>query len=82
MVSYFLLGSVQFFYLECDNGVTDVIHITIRYPHVEKDHLVKLLKQMLLNTDSMLGKAGGNTLNAAHVPTILGSGSFSLLDCM
>ncbi|KAB5527371.1 hypothetical protein DKX38_021218 [Salix brachista] len=52
-----------------------------RYPHVEKDHLVKLLKQMLLNTDSMLGKAGGNTLNAAHVPTILGSGSFSLLDC-
>ncbi|CAK7348416.1 unnamed protein product [Dovyalis caffra] len=49
-----------------------------RYRHIEKDHLVKLLKQLLLNTDSMLGEAGGNTLNAAHVPTILGSGERSM----
>ncbi|CAK7348421.1 unnamed protein product [Dovyalis caffra] len=49
-----------------------------RYRHIEKDHLVKLLKQLLLNTDSMLGEAGGNSLNAAHVPTILGSGERSM----
>ncbi|XP_042509734.1 PH-interacting protein-like isoform X2 [Macadamia integrifolia] len=52
-----------------------------RYPHIEKDHLVKLLKQLILNTAPPLnGMVGGNTPNAADVPTILGSGSFSLLE--
>ncbi|XP_042518555.1 bromodomain and WD repeat-containing protein 3-like [Macadamia integrifolia] len=52
-----------------------------RYPHVEKDHLVKLLKQLILNTAPPLhGMAGGNIPNAADVPTLLGSGSFSLLE--
>ncbi|GAV83610.1 WD40 domain-containing protein/Bromodomain domain-containing protein [Cephalotus follicularis] len=50
-----------------------------RYSHVENDHLVKLLKQLLLHTESPLhGKVGGNALNAADVPTLLGYGSFSL----
>nr|VDD16542.1 unnamed protein product [Brassica oleracea] len=52
-----------------------------RYPHIEKDHLVKLLKQLILNPPfpSHL-RVEGNTLNAADVPTLLGSGSFSLVD--
>uniref|UniRef100_A0A0R0G1B4 Bromo domain-containing protein n=1 Tax=Glycine max TaxID=3847 RepID=A0A0R0G1B4_SOYBN len=51
-----------------------------RYSHIEKDHLVKLLKQLLLNTASpSLGMNLGNAPNAADVPTLLGSGSFSLL---
>ncbi|CAL0300958.1 unnamed protein product [Lupinus luteus] len=45
-----------------------------RYPHVEKDHLVKLLKQLLLNTASpSLGTSSGNAPNAADVPTLLGT---------
>ncbi|GLU07272.1 hypothetical protein SLE2022_242360 [Rubroshorea leprosula] len=46
-----------------------------RYPHIEKDHLVKLLKQLLT-------KDGGDARapKAASVPTLLGYGSFSLLD--
>lgn len=52
----------------------------IRYPHIEKDHLVKLLKQLLLNRASLSpGMGTGKTPNAADVPTLLGSGSFSLL---
>ncbi|KAL1359050.1 hypothetical protein HN51_004293 [Arachis hypogaea] len=51
-----------------------------RYPHIEKDHLVKLLKQLLLNTASpSLRISSGNAPNAADVPTLLGKGSFSLL---
>ncbi|CAL5184297.1 unnamed protein product [Lathyrus oleraceus] len=51
-----------------------------RYPHIEKDHLVKLLKQLLLNTASLSpGMSTGKAPNAADVPTLLGSGSFSLL---
>lgn len=51
-----------------------------RYPHVEKDHLVKLLKQLIFNYSPQVhGTALGNTPNAADVPTLLGSGSFSLL---
>ncbi|XP_027187963.1 uncharacterized protein [Cicer arietinum] len=51
-----------------------------RYPHVGKDHLVKLLKQLLLNTASVSpGTSTGNAPNAADVPTLLGRGSFSLL---
>ncbi|XP_022770831.1 bromodomain and WD repeat-containing protein 3 isoform X2 [Durio zibethinus] len=50
-----------------------------RYPHIEKDHLVKLLKQLLC---ALCSKAVGDTCspNAADVPTLLGSGSFSLLN--
>lgn len=47
-----------------------------RYPHIQKDHLVKLLKQLL----SKNGGAGRSP-KAATVPTLLGCGSFSLLDC-
>uniref|UniRef100_A0A5B6ZS60 Putative bromodomain and WD repeat-containing protein 3 isoform X1 n=1 Tax=Davidia involucrata TaxID=16924 RepID=A0A5B6ZS60_DAVIN len=51
-----------------------------RYPHIEKDHLVKLLKQLVLSADApSQGVIGGNALNAAAVPTLLGTGSFSLL---
>ena len=57
--------------------------ILYRYPHIEKDHLVKLLKQLLLNTASpSLGMNPGSAPNAADVPTLLGRGSFSLLSCM
>ncbi|CAA0834251.1 Unknown protein [Striga hermonthica] len=53
-----------------------------RYPHVAKDHLVKLLKQLILGAVApSRGLVGGNTLNAATVPTLLGSGSFSVLTC-
>ncbi|KAE8696992.1 protein PROLIFERA-like isoform X1 [Hibiscus syriacus] len=50
-----------------------------RYPHVEQDHLLKLLKQLLCTPCS---KAVGDShsLNAADVPTLLGSSSFSLLN--
>ncbi|XP_068310472.1 uncharacterized protein [Pyrus communis] len=52
-----------------------------RYPHIERDHLVKLLRQLLLSIATPLhGKVGRSTLNAADVPTLLGTGSFSLLD--
>lgn len=53
-----------------------------RYPHIEWDHLVKLLRQLLLYKASPLhGRIGGIAPNAADVPTLLGSGSFSLLEC-
>ncbi|KAM1953621.1 hypothetical protein ACFX15_007938 [Malus domestica] len=52
-----------------------------RYPHIERDHLVKLLKKLLLSIATPLhGKVGRSALNAADVPTLLGTGSFSLLD--
>lgn len=58
------------------------ICMTVRYPHIEKDHLIKLLKQLLLHLASPVrGKVEGHTPNAADVPTLLGSASFSLLDC-
>lgn len=53
-----------------------------RYPHIEKDHLVKLMKQLLLGAAAPQGMVGGNALNAAAVPTLLGTGSFSLLGSM
>ncbi|VVA25341.1 PREDICTED: bromodomain and WD [Prunus dulcis] len=53
-----------------------------RYPHIERDHLVKLLKQLILSIATPLhGKVGRSAPNAADVPTLLGTGSFSLLDC-
>ncbi|MQL90866.1 hypothetical protein Taro_023464 [Colocasia esculenta] len=51
-----------------------------RYPHIEQDHLVKLLKQLLLTCSRPShGLVGGSFPNASDVPTLLGSGSFSLL---
>nr|XP_043640019.1 PH-interacting protein isoform X2 [Erigeron canadensis] len=51
-----------------------------RYPHIEKDHLVKLLKQLLSGAASPShGLISGIPSNAASVPTLLGTGSFSLL---
>ncbi|XP_059311819.1 uncharacterized protein LOC132063338 isoform X1 [Lycium ferocissimum] len=55
--------------------------LVIRYPHVEKDHLVKLLKQLLLSSSPPLQCGGGDAPGAADVPTLLGSGPFSLLAC-
>ncbi|XP_020884424.1 PH-interacting protein isoform X2 [Arabidopsis lyrata subsp. lyrata] len=52
-----------------------------RYPHIEKDHLVKLLKQLILNPSFPSHmRVEGNGPNAADVPTLLGSGTFSLVD--
>lgn len=65
-----------------DDGISLPLHynnLMDRYPHVAKDHLVKLLKQLMLSTAHPLnGKV--NSPNAADVPTLLGDGSFSLLD--
>lgn len=42
---------------------------------------MKLLKQLILNPPLPSHvRVEGNTLNAADVPTLLGSGSFSLVD--
>ncbi|XP_010259313.1 PREDICTED: bromodomain and WD repeat-containing protein 1 [Nelumbo nucifera] len=69
---------------ENDNGLSFPLNynkLVERYPHIEKDHLVKLLKQLILTTAPPLhGMIGGNAPNAADVPTLLGSGSFSLLE--
>ncbi|GMJ01027.1 hypothetical protein like AT5G49430 [Hibiscus trionum] len=50
-----------------------------RYPHIDQDHLVKLLKQLLC-TPCTKAVGDAHSLNAADVPTLLGSGSFSLLN--
>ncbi|KAG6491860.1 hypothetical protein ZIOFF_046799 [Zingiber officinale] len=54
------------------------IKLTQRYPHIEKDHLVKLLKQLLVNSSPLPGVIGG-VPSAAVFPMLMGSGSFSLL---
>ncbi|XP_011100778.1 bromodomain and WD repeat-containing protein 3-like [Sesamum indicum] len=68
---------------ENDDGISFPLSynkLVERHPHVEKDHLVKLLKQLMLGaTAPSRGLTGGNVLNAATVPTLLGTGSFSLL---
>ncbi|KAH7513458.1 hypothetical protein FEM48_Zijuj12G0202000 [Ziziphus jujuba var. spinosa] len=52
-----------------------------RYSHIEKDHLVKLLKQLILSiAPPSRGVGGGNISNAGDVPTLVGMGSFSLLN--
>ncbi|KAJ0259076.1 WD40 domain-containing protein [Hirschfeldia incana] len=67
-----------------DDGISFPLsydHLVERYPHIEKDHLVKLLKQLILNPPLPSHvRVEGNNLNAADVPTLLGSGSFSLVD--
>ncbi|KAL6968620.1 hypothetical protein U1Q18_034420 [Sarracenia purpurea var. burkii] len=68
---------------EDDNGVSFPLNynkLVERYPHVEKDHLVKLLKRLILNTAPPLDSLGGRSAPCAvDVPTLLGTGSFSLL---
>ncbi|KAK4282559.1 hypothetical protein QN277_013920 [Acacia crassicarpa] len=67
-----------------DDGISLPLNYNVlldRYSHIAKDHLVKLLKQLMLSTaHPMHSKLEGSTPNAADVPTLLGSGSFSLLD--
>ncbi|KAG6667993.1 PH-interacting protein [Carya illinoinensis] len=69
--------------VENDDGVSVPLSYTMlveRYPHVEKDHLVKLLKQLLLSAAPPLRDISvRNAPSAADVPTLLGMGSFSLL---
>ncbi|GAB2226451.1 hypothetical protein Drorol1_Dr00022259 [Drosera rotundifolia] len=66
---------------ESDDGISFPLtyeDLLDRYSHVDKDHLVKLLKQLLLSVSNQLpGVSYG--LNAADVPTLLGTGPFSLL---
>ncbi|XP_021730241.1 PH-interacting protein-like [Chenopodium quinoa] len=50
-----------------------------RYAHIGKNHLIKLLRQLLLNKANPHGIVARNVPNAADVPTLLGAGSFSLL---
>ncbi|XP_022972302.1 bromodomain and WD repeat-containing protein 1-like [Cucurbita maxima] len=55
-------------------------HLVERYSHVDKDHLIKLLKQLMLSKASPSGGMNGAIApNAADVPTLLGTGTFSLL---
>ncbi|CAL9207095.1 unnamed protein product, partial [Musa hybrid cultivar] len=66
---------------EDDDGISlplCYIKLAERYPHIEKDHLVKLLKQLILNSSHLPGMGRGAP-SAADVPTLLGSDSFSLL---
>uniref|UniRef100_A0A2P2LT79 Bromodomain and WD repeat-containing protein 1 n=1 Tax=Rhizophora mucronata TaxID=61149 RepID=A0A2P2LT79_RHIMU len=68
---------------EDDDGISlplNYNNLAKRYHHIENNHLVKLLKQLLLNSASpFFGLNGGNALNAAAGPTLLGTRSFSLL---
>uniref|UniRef100_A0A6N2MVC6 BRWD/PHIP N-terminal domain-containing protein n=1 Tax=Salix viminalis TaxID=40686 RepID=A0A6N2MVC6_SALVM len=69
---------------ENDNGLSFPLSynsLEKQYPHIEKNHLVKLLKQLLLNTASPSEGLIDDAPNAADVPTLLGTGSFSLLSC-
>ncbi|KAG8370507.1 hypothetical protein BUALT_Bualt14G0124000 [Buddleja alternifolia] len=68
---------------ENDDGISFPLSynkLVERHPHVEKDHLVKLLKQLILGAAApSRGLIVGTALNAANVPTLLGTGFFSLL---
>ncbi|PIM98286.1 hypothetical protein CDL12_29234 [Handroanthus impetiginosus] len=60
----------------------DYDNLVRRYSHIEKHHLVRLLKQLMLMTSPPLRcVVGGVAPSAADVPTLLGTGSFSLLPC-
>ncbi|KAL5996374.1 hypothetical protein ACLOJK_026451 [Asimina triloba] len=62
-------------------GRYKTLFFLLLYPHIENNHLVKLLKQLILNcTSPSHGMVGGSTPSAADVPTLLGFGSFSLLE--
>ncbi|XP_047090292.1 LOW QUALITY PROTEIN: PH-interacting protein-like [Lolium rigidum] len=67
---------------ENDDGVSLPVgyrKLLERYPHIGKDHLVKLLKQLMVSSCRPDNLIGGRSPNAADVPTLLGSNSFSLL---
>ncbi|KAG8096270.1 hypothetical protein GUJ93_ZPchr0013g37356 [Zizania palustris] len=67
---------------ENDDGISlplGYLKLVERYPHISKDHLVKLLKQLIVSSCNPHGLVGGISPNAADVPTLLGSNSFSLL---
>ncbi|XP_056694700.1 uncharacterized protein [Spinacia oleracea] len=68
---------------ENDNGLSFPLSynkLVERYAHIGKDHLIKLLKQLLLSKVNVPpGIVARNVPNAADVPTLLGTGSFSLL---
>ncbi|KAL6522887.1 hypothetical protein OROHE_016734 [Orobanche hederae] len=68
---------------ENDDGISFPLSynkLVERHPHVGKDHLVKLLKQLILGTGApSRGLNGGNIPKAATIPTLIGTGSFSLL---
>ncbi len=58
--------------------------LNCRHPHVEPGHLVKLLQQLLVYNQrsvAALEPAHSRIPTAADVPTLLGAGAFSLLDC-
>ncbi|CAD6239679.1 unnamed protein product [Miscanthus lutarioriparius] len=67
---------------ENDDGISlplGYVKLAERYPHIGKDHLVKLLKQLMAiscHPHSLIGRVSPN---AADVPTLLGFNSFSLL---
>lgn len=69
--------------LENDDGISfpsSYSSLVERYPHINGDHLVKLLKQLMLNAASMSANLRGiGAPTAASAPTLLGTGSFSLL---
>ncbi|KAF5931439.1 hypothetical protein HYC85_032312 [Camellia sinensis] len=62
---------------ENDNGVSFPLSynkLVERYLHIEKDHLVKLLKQLIQNAAPSLESMGGmSALTAVDVPTLLGT---------
>ncbi|KAG8063674.1 hypothetical protein GUJ93_ZPchr0003g16859 [Zizania palustris] len=67
---------------ENDDGISlplGYLKLVERYPHISKDHMVKLLKQLIVSSCNPHGLVGGVSPNAADVPTLLGSNSFSLL---
>ncbi|VAI26536.1 unnamed protein product [Triticum turgidum subsp. durum] len=67
---------------ENDDGVSlplDYLKLVERYPHIGKDHLVKLLKQLMVSSCHPESLIGSVSPNAADVPTLLGSNSFSLI---
>lgn len=65
--------------------INSFLHLNFftRYSHAEKDHLVRLLKQLMLMASPPLQRMTGRTTpSAADVPTLLGTGSFSLFSCI
>jgi hypothetical protein len=53
-----------------------------RNPDIANNHLVKLLQQLLKNNNRSAAAADSRSkvVTAADTPTLLGSGTFSLLD--
>lgn len=68
---------------ENDDGISFPLNydnLVKRFPHIEDDHLVKLLRQLMMSTSTQLPCIVGRTVpSASDVPTLLGTGTFSLL---